>query len=417
MYSPEVVQRRLHAAKKEGMLFRRLPRLDSIDIAGKLEALRLDKNGKALPDGNLSRPPTRQEEDFIRSEQVICKMDFEYFFTRYCALERDPGVGRGDGIGPPILLESQQRYLTLFGRREEVVHAEVSKYGFTAGILAYLHKVRQVSATAFVRGMTMHRMIFWKGTRALCCGLDDDGKGELFKRDHLILDNLPWWLKPKIYPDVKDTELGFEPPLSSRIYYRAENAESGFGTGTQNDVSHLTEVGLYNYAGRIRFSFVPSIPKAATTLHVQESTSNGKGNYWHEVTEQARKGRKGYEDWIYAFIPWYMNKSKYRANVPDSWTPDEHTQRHADLIERTSPEFFDGKTIRPNRDQLYWWESARAQHAANGELASFLTNYPATPEQSFQSPSQGALPVEILEIMEQEVMYPGCSYEPETVAA
>lgn len=416
MYSSAIIQRRLHAAKKAGLLYKRLPREDSIEIAARLQRLRLDKQGKTLPDGALSRQLTRQEEDFIRSEQIICKADFEYFFTRYAWLELDPGVGHGTGIGPPVLLESQRRYLTLFGRREEVINDEQRKHGFTAGILAYLHKVRQVSATAFMRGMSMHRMIFWGGTRALACGLDDDGKGELFKRDHLILDNLPFWLRPKIYPDVKDTELGFEPPISSRIYYRAENQESGFGTGTQNDVSHLTEVALYQYPARIRFSFVPSIPKAITTLHVQESTSNGKGNYWHEVTEAARHRRRGYEDWIYAFIPWYMNKLKYRANVPDSWTPEEHTVRHAELIERTSPEFFDGVAVHPNRDQLYWWETSRAQHSSNGELASFLTNYPATPDQSFQSPSQGALPVELIELLEQEAMN-SMPYEVETLAA
>lgn len=397
------------------MQYKRLPRSESIDISTRLENIRKGKDGKLIADGGQSRPFTRAEEDFIRSEQLICKMDFEYFFSRYWHLELDPGVGNGSGIGPPVLLESQRRYLTLIGRREEETHEEQRKHGFTVGILAYFHKVRQVSATAFMRAANMHRMIFWKGTRSLACGLDEDGKGELFKRDHLGLDNLPFWLKPKIYPDVKDTELGFEPPISSRINYRAENQETGIGTGTQNDVSHLTEVALYQYPGRIRFSFVPSIPKAITTLHVQESTSNGKGNYWHEVTEAARHKRRGYEDWVYAFIPWYMNRMKYRANVPDDWRPDEVTLRHADLIERTSPEFFDGKTVRATRDQLLWWEQTRAMHTLNGELASFYTNFPADPAQSFQSPSQGALPVELIELLEQECMH-SMAYEVETAA-
>jgi hypothetical protein len=213
-------------------------------------------------------------------------------------------------------------------------------------------------------------------------------------------------MKPKVYPDVKDTELGFEPPVASRISYQAENQQSGIGVGTQNDVSHLTEVALWQYPGRIRYSFVPSIPKAITTFHVQESTSDGKGNYWHEVTEAARHRRRGYESWVYAFIPYYMNRLKYRSNPPNDWTPADHTLRHAELIERTSPEFFDGMTVHPSREQLYWWEQTRAQHALNGELATFLTNYPATPEQSFQSPSQGALPVELIEQMEMECKDP-----------
>jgi hypothetical protein len=50
-----------------------------------------------------------------------------------------------------------------------------------------------------------------------------------------------------------------------------------------------------------------------------------------------------------------------------------------------------------------------------GELSFFLTNYAATPEQSFQSPNQGALPPETIEVMEQECV-DGIPYEVEAVA-
>jgi hypothetical protein len=112
-----------------------------------------------------------------------------------------------------------------------------------------------------------------------------------------------------------------------------------------------------------------------------------------------------------------MNRFKYRAIPPSDWKPEDHTLRHADLIERTSPEFFDGVTQRPSTEQLYWWEKTRAQHAQNGELATFLTNYPATPEQSFQSPNAGALPVELIEKMETRTRVPDGTYEPEISVA
>lgn len=335
--------------------------------------------------------------------------------VRYYNMMLDPGVGHGSGIAAAPLLESQQRYVTLLGRREEECHAEQKKYQFTAGIKAYFHKARQVLATTTARAMCWHRMLFWSPVRGMFATLGDKELSEVFtKRDHVFLDNLPWWLKPaKLDPDRDNDEIGI-PALSSFMAYRTENAETGFGTGSQIDVSHLTEVGLYAYPQRIGFSFVPALPTAITTLHIQESTSNGK-NYWMECTEAARHRHRGFEDWTYAFIPWYMNLMKYRANVPDAWVMEESTQRHADLIQRTSPEFFDGKTITPNRSQLYWWEGKRAMSVRKGELAEFLTNYPATPEQSFQSPTHGALPVELLEVMESEILDPGGVYEYELV--
>lgn len=422
MYDSSIVERRLSQAKKAGFKYTRLPRDRSVDTAAAIHRLSLDQNGLPIPDGKLSRSLSRPEEEFIASELLICKCDFLYWVERYAHIEIDPGVGTDPSgamdinkIGPTLYLPSQRRFLQLVGRREAECHAEKRQYGFTEGIRIYAHKVRQVCITTTWLQMMLHRMLFWTGTRAHAASLDDKRTGELFKRYHIMLDHLPFWMKPDVYPDVKDTEIGFRPPLSSRLSFEKENAETGIGTGSQNDISGLTEVALWMHPYQIRYSFVPSIPKAITTLHVQESTSNVKGDYWNEVTESARHKRRGYETWVYCFIPWYMNFMKYRANVPDSWTPEEHTQKHADLIERTSPEWFDGQTIHPTRSQLYWWETTRAEAAHNGELAGFLASYPATPEQSFQNVNQGALPVELIEAMEQEVVS-GSPYELELAA-
>lgn len=410
MYSPEIINRRLAQARKEGLLFSRRPREVSLEISSKLELLRYrdDSRSELLPEGQLRRPLDSKEKEFIASERILCKADFEYFYTRYDTVERDPGVGTESGNGPVRLLESQARVVQLMGRREEICHQELRSYGHTAGILVYVHKVRQVAVTAISRGFSHHRMLFWPGTRCFAAALKDGpaGTGELYKRDQLCFESLPFWLKLRMQPNVKDQETGFPEPLATRLSYQAENQTTGIGTGTQQDVSHLTEVSLWSYPQRIRYSFVPSIPKAISTLHIQEATSAGKGGYWQEVTEACRQRKSGFEDWIYIFLPWWMNKLKYRGNPPGNWAPDEHTLKHAELVERSSPEFNDGVTIHPSREQLYWWEKTRAMYAANAETASFLANFPATPEQSFCNWAQGALPVELIEKMELETREP-----------
>lgn len=409
MYSPNIIDRRLHAAAKAGLKFQRLPRERSLEISANLEKLRRNSQGEIMPNGALQRPLDQAENEFIESERILCKADFEYYLTRYHAVERDPGVGTESGIGPAKLLESQRKFIRDMGRREEVCHQEFAKHKHTAGILVYAHKCRQVAFTSTAAGAKLHRMLFWPGTRAFAATLKDGpaGTGELYKRDLLAIQNLPFWLYPgDPYPNVKDEEIGFRHPLATRMSYQAENQQTGIGTGTQQDVSHLTEVPLWSYPQRIRYSFVPSIPKALTTLHVQEGTSAGKGGYWQEVSEQCRQRRAGFEDWIYIFVPWWMNSTKYRSNAPDTWIPAEHTVKHAEMVAQTSPEFANGMTIHLSRDQTYWWETTRAMHASNGELASFLANYPATPGQSFTNWAQGALPVELIERMELDARPP-----------
>lgn len=410
MYSPEIVERRLLQAKKAGLGFQRLPRDKSMEITQRLQQLQYNDRGEKLPEGQLIRPLDERELSFIQSERVLCKCDFLYYLSRYHVVERDPGVGTESGNGPARPLESQLRFIEVMGRREVVCHQEYKHYGHTSGILIYAHKCRQVAFTATSRAASIHRMLFYPGTRAFAATLKDgpQGTGELYKRDLLTIENLPFWMSPSVYPNVKDKEIGFEDPLSCRLQYQAENAtgEAGIGTGTQQDVSHLTEVPLWRMPGQIRYSFYPSLPKALSTLHIQEGTSAGKGGYWQEVSEGCRHRRAGFEDWTYIFVPWYFNTTKYRGNPPSDWRPNDHTIKHAALIERTSPEFCDGKTYRPTVDQLYWWETTRALHTSSGELASFLSNYPATPEQSFTNWAQGALPVELIEDFEMDVRQP-----------
>ena len=408
MYSREIIERRLNAAKKAGARFQRLPRDKSIEIATALEQLRYDGKGELLPNGTLQRALDTEENEFIHSERTICKADFAYYLARYHALERDPGVGTESGIGPAKPLESQVKFIRDVGKREDICYAEWKKYGHTAGILVYAHKCRQVAFTATSRAMAIHRMLFWPGTRAFAATLKDgpQGTGELYKRDTLSIESLPFWLKPSVYPNVKDAEIGFEAPLNARLSYQAENQQTGIGTGTQQDVSHLTEVPLWSYPQRIRYSFVPSMPKALTTLHIQEGTSAGKGGYWQEVSEACRNRRPGYEDWIYIFVPAYLNRLKYRSNAPDTWMPSESTIKYAELVARTSPEFCDGTTFHCSRDHLFWYETTRALHAHNNELSAFLANYPATPEMSFVNWAQGALPIELVEEMQFETRPP-----------
>lgn len=411
MYSPRICDKRIQdAVRQTKTRVKRLPRAESIGISAELERLRLDKNGRMLPDGQLIRELKRDEQEFILSEQLICKCDFRYFFERYGAVELDSGVAGKSGIAAPELLPSQKRFIILWGRREEQCYLEVKENGFTEGIRCFIHKVRQVAATATCAAAAVHRMTFWPSTRAFSASLDDIRRTEVYTRHLIMYQHMPFWMRPKLSAEVKGTEISLEAPINSRSSFQSENQETGIGVGTQNDISHLTEVGLWENPGSINFSFLPSLPKSISTLHNQESTANGKGNYWHEVTEYCRKGKRGYESWVYAFIPWYLNTTKWRAIAPPNWIPTDHTIKHAALIERTSHEYNDGVTVTPTREQLYWWETTRTAHVGQGELATFLTNYPATPEQSFQNPNMGALPAELIEKLELDVR-PGIPYD------
>ncbi len=393
MYSPLIVDQKIRALKKRGISIERRSVDEVVTVSGKLQKKFEESKGEASL--------TQRESEFIRNEQRLCRLDFRYWALRYGYIELDTSVSTIGGIGLiPEFWPSQERALAQIAKREEESYREFEEHGFTDGIMAVWHKTRQQFATATMRLITGHRMTLIKGTRAIAASLDDTKIGEIYKRDHIWLDNLPWFLKPNLQFDVKNGGMTFE-GLKSTITYQQANQEAGVGTGQQFDISHMTEIALWPDPWRLQFDFLPSVPKSIGTFLGWESTANGRGqyNFWHQFTESIRKREEGFERWIYIFTPHYINANKNRLIAPAGWEPEDFVKEHAELIERTSPEFCGGETVHPTRDQLYWWATEYKQAKKLGTLNIFLTNYPATPEQSFQHSALAALPLETVEWM------------------
>ncbi len=99
------------------------------------------------------------------------------------------------------------------------------------------------------------------------------------------------------------------------------------------------------------------------------------------------------------FTPWYINPIKNRRVPTDSWVPSAMAIDHREMVERTSPEFTGGHTIRLTDEQLFWWDQEFEQARKSDDLPAFFTNWCATPEQSFQHSRRSALPYEVIEKM------------------
>jgi hypothetical protein len=401
MYSPLVVDKAFHRLKQSGVTFKRRDVGQCRDISRRLKDL---IDSKTL---NYTRPLATDELDFIRSETILCRHDFRYFAERYGNIDLDASTG--GGVGPVQFWGSQERAFSLISKREEEIQAQYEKHGFSDGILTVWNKSRQLGATAMMRLITLHRMLLWRNTRCIAGSLDIDKIHELYVRDKTILDNLPSFLSPVIEFDVKDSHISLE-ALKSRLTYQQANQKAGVGTGQQFDISHMTEVSLWEFADRLKFDFLPTVPQSPTTFVAFESTPNGRNNFWHSFTESIRRKEEGFQSWTYIFTPHYLEPKKNRRAAPDSWTPNSVTINQAELIQRTSPEFNYGTAVNWTRDQMYWWETEYMLHKKEGSLNIFFSNYPSTPEQGFQHSTRAALPLETIEFMRSTAIL-GMPYE------
>lgn len=403
MYSPRIVQRnveRLEARTRDAGAPITLTRYDVAESLGRVEELATAREGD-----KFVRALTRAEQEFVRNEQILCHLDFEYWATRYATIDRDPETG--GGAGPLKIWETQRIALNIMSQVQER-QADAVERGETAdGIRVAFHKARQLGATMLFRTLVMHRHTLHRDQRAMAASVDEDKILELYRRDKLIYDNLPWFLKPELLFDVKAENLAFD-GLNSNILYQQSRQQSGLGQGRQfNGVSHLTEVASWPYPGMIEMDFFPTLPRSMDTLCGLESTGNGRGNWWHEFSEAVRRGFR--VDWVYIFIPYYAEPGKYRRTPPAGWQPSELSLLHAEKVYETSSEFV-GKQVLLPREQLYWYETERAAYQKQGKLNVFLSNWCATPEEGFQHTNVSAFPAEFLEEVRLKAR-PGAAYE------
>jgi hypothetical protein len=360
--------------------------------------------------GNFTRA---EYASFVRNEQILAQQDF-YYCLRYLTIERD-GV-EGGGIGPfsATFWESQQLLMDLIARLEEKnVEDHAKGYPCDGILIADSKGGRQLGHTMIARALLVHRLVCWPPTRAMSASVDEDKTMELYTRDKLMIDNLPFFLKPTGWDDndvgwtKKNEHIQFGESHGSRILYQNSKQQSGLGTGRQFDVSHLTELSQWPYPRDVELSFFPTIPQNPYTLSILETTPQGRKNWWHDFAERVRK--KKMPRWSFLYIPFYAEPKKYRRQPPEGWVPNEATMQMAWKVNQTSTELV-GKPITLDRTQLYWWESSYSEALENNSLNLFLSNYSYTPEMSYQATTVSAIRPDVLDRM-RSTTTDGVAYE------
>ena len=400
MYSSATVQRSTERYEQQsGKRLLRLEPSKCLEWAEHLTARRL----RFKTEDEFWKMATAEEAAFIRNERVLSMMDFRYWATRYGTIAQDGGgICKFDHPW-----ESQEILLRLIAKQEQKLLDAALRGEPVDGILICLHKARQLGATAVGRLLMLHGMLYQKNRRGMSASVDDDKIQELYDRDKLIYDNLPWYLRSALKYDEKRQHIHFD-IMDSRMLYQVSSQKSGLGVGRQFDRAHLTELSTWLNAGAVELDFFPTLPQSLTTLVLLESTAYGRGNWWHDFTERVRRGHSA--RWIYAFIPYYAEATKYRRQPPPDWKPSDVSMLHAQKVYETSAAYLEGRQLMLPRETLYWWESTRSEYQRGNNLTFFLTNYCATPEESFQHSGQSAFSAEHLEAMRLHA-HPGGAYE------
>lgn len=384
MYHPTLVaasRERIEAQLKE-QLPHGLLEYTSAQVQEFLYGFRSLKDDK----GNALRNVTPREAAFILNEQIFTKIDYRYWAERYCFINL-----AGQAIGPIFpFWESQE--LILQAIADQQLERHMAQH--PDGIIFDLLKDRQVGGSTLMSSLLGHRTTTHGHVNALLASDTPDNSGFLYDMFERIVDNLPFYLKPSEKERVKNDEMVFGTGSrlmmgASKSTRGADNTDSGasrkgqLGRGKTISVCHLSELATYTNPGQVDTALDPAIPVSPFTLWGKESSAQGRGakNWWYQDWQIAKSG-KGRSMAI--FIGWYLEKSRHSLPPPTDWIPSPDTLVHARRIEETSPRWLKGRAYICTREQLFWYESAKAVATEKDDLAQFLQEHPADDEEAFQ---------------------------------
>lgn len=330
---------------------------------------------------------TPDEDAFVANERLLTKIDYRYCAERYHFIRGDRGLQR---LYP--MFEPQVVILD----RLAALQLDRSTSGHPDGLLANILKARQEGVTTLTQSLLAHRVTSYTHVNALTASdvPENSGSEGVFGKFELIVEHLPWYLKPTTKFHKKDTHWVF----ANGSWMNVESGKSmkgglqdkggvkgNLGRSRTYTVFHLTELSTWDRPEQIDDGLLPAVPRSPLTLGIKESTAKGRHNWHHEDWLEAVRGMgQGAVGGRFTaiFLPWYA-LARYWLPAPPTWSPDDLTLAHAQKAEREGPKWL-GRAVTLTRNQLFWFEETRNDFTRKGELARFLEEYAADPEECFQ---------------------------------
>ncbi len=341
-----------------------------------------------------ARPLTQEQQQFIANEILLCTWDFNYFITHYSLVITPEGRKV-----PMKLWESQEIGIKHIALGELRAWKEWRANGWV-----WL-KARQLGATQLAQNIMVHRLAFHAHQRGAIASDAPTPTSRLLRRFTGILDSMPWWMKPSVSDRVKTDEgeaLYFDVLESSLIIGHGRKMGGGIAQGDSTNVFHFTELPDWQNFNQIDADFLPTFHDLPNNVGVIESTARSRRDNFHELFQRAWDGHDTKLSAM--FIPYYAHSAMYRMAPPDGWVPHQITKEHMAKVEKQSPGYCHGRTVRLSKRQAYWWEKNYQNAVRSKKVSVFLSEYASDHYEAFQHQSIGMFSGDLIEGMERRAL-------------
>lgn len=286
------------------------------------------------------------------------KNDFP-FYGKNCLFIRT----KDSGLTPFILNKAQ----TYIHQRLEEQRERTGK------VRAIILKGRQQGCSTYVEGRFMWRTTHEKGVRAYILTHEDDASQNLFSMAKRYFEHLPPFVKPSTSA-ANAKELHFD--VLDSGYQIGTAGNKSVGRSQTNQYFHGSEVAFWPNAAEHAKGILQTIPDAAGSEVIYESTANGLGNFFHQQWKMAERGEG---EFIPVFVPWYWQE-EYAKPLSKDFVETDDERKLANQYGLTP-------------EQILWRRLKIVELSADGSDGerSFKQEYPCNAAEAFQLSGEDGL--------------------------
>ncbi|MCS7001208.1 MAG: hypothetical protein NZ518_00010 [Dehalococcoidia bacterium] len=241
----------------------------------------------------------------------------------------------------------------------ELIERQRRELGFVRAIVL---KGRQQGISTYIAARYFHRAVTTFGASTVVMTHRLDSTSRLFAVVHRFYRHLPEALRPKATAQ-SSTELYFE-SLDSHYAVATAGAKDTGRAGTIT-LFHASEVAYWPMAYEHMAGIGQAVPMSPGTEIIIESTANGQGNLFHDIWQDATRGKSIY---VPIFCQWWW-QPEYAVQPPPGYQFSAEDARYGEMHGLTPA-------------QLYW-RRLKIDNDFRGDESRFQQEYPSTPEEAF----------------------------------
>jgi len=260
----------------------------------------------------------------------------------------------------------------------EVVEEVIRQYNAGLPVRIIVCKARQLGLSTISAAIMFNWLFIFEGARELIIAHDTDTTEELFEK---VQDAWTWWpFRDLLHlKHASQRRLTIQETGSTVRIATAKNVKSGRGRTIQ--ALHCSEMSFWDDPETLMTGLSKTVPKTHGSIVIVECTSNGVGNLYWQMWQDASAGRSDYKA---LFFPWWKHPEYRMKFVTISYLDLSEYERwlHDEL----------GVTL----DRIEWYRWAIINEC-NGDADQMKQEYPSTPEESFLATGRNVFPLEQLQ--------------------